>query len=81
MGINLQEVGLRMRNLKIPIKTRFVSKVFFFQETLEFPIAIHLCYSWWTFRLQVQVTLSFTWAIAKVVTEIFSFMIQQCILN
>ncbi len=35
--------GLWPRKLKTPIKTRFVSKVIVFEETLEFKAAILLC--------------------------------------
>jgi hypothetical protein len=36
--------GLQLQKLKTPIKTRLVSKVIMFQETLEFKAIILLCY-------------------------------------
>jgi hypothetical protein len=36
--------GLQPQKLKTPIKTRFDSKVIMLEETLEFKVAILLCY-------------------------------------
>jgi hypothetical protein len=35
---------LQLQKLKTPIKTRFVSKVIMFEETIEFKATILLCY-------------------------------------
>jgi len=40
------EASLLPRKLKTLVKTRFVSKVVFFQEMLEYAHTITLCYSW-----------------------------------
>jgi hypothetical protein len=50
------------------VKTWFASKVVFFQETLEYVIAINLYYNRLTSKLQTQVPFNSTWAIVKVVT-------------
>jgi hypothetical protein len=40
-----KEIGLKPQKFKTLIKIRFTSKVVFFQETLEYVVAINLCYN------------------------------------
>jgi hypothetical protein len=64
------------------MKTRFVSKVILFQETLEYQNAINLCYERQeTQELQGCVPNAHTWAICKVVFETMLLVVKQCILN
>jgi hypothetical protein len=63
-----KKIGLKPHKFKMLVKTWFASKVVFFQETLEYVIAINLYYNRLTSKLQTQVPFNSTWAIVKVVT-------------
>jgi hypothetical protein len=79
IGINLQlEVGLKGQKLKMPIKTKFISKVVLFQEKLKFSITINIFYNQYTFKLQIQIPSYSIWTITKTIIEILSLTVQQC---
>ncbi len=67
---------------KIPIKTRFVSQIILFQETLEFKHTIALCYGrQQSLALQGHVPTPQVWAIAQIVANTLGLVVQQCVLN
>jgi len=55
--LTYKEIGLKPRKSKALIKTRFASKVALFKKTLEYVIAINLCFNQQIFKLQVDKTL------------------------
>ncbi len=74
--------GVPPRKLKTPIKTRFVSKVIWFQKTLEFKYTIVLCYGQQqSLPFQNHVLSPQVWAIAQVVVNTLGLVVQQCMLN
>jgi hypothetical protein len=75
------EVGLPSRRLRIPVKTRFASKVVLFQETLEYSLAIIICYQRQSLQLQACIPSGLTWAIARVVCDILNPVVEKCIMN
>ena len=50
------EAGLPSRRLRTLMKTSFASKVLLFQETLEYALAINICYQRQTILLQARVS-------------------------
>lgn len=69
MGQACSNGSLLPHKLKMPMKTRFTSKVEFFQETLEFANDINICYCNSSLQLQSKVPCGKTWAMAKALTK------------
>ncbi len=70
------------QKLKIPLKTRFVSRIILFQETLEFKHTIVLCYGrQQSLALQGHVPSPQVWAIVQTIVNTLGFVGQQCVLN
>jgi hypothetical protein len=57
------EASLLPQKLNTLIKTRCVSKVVLFQETLKYAHTITFCYSWQSLHLQAQVPFGPSWEI------------------
>jgi hypothetical protein len=63
------------------VKIRFASKVFIFQETIEFKHVIALCYgSQQSLTLQGCVPNPQVWIVTQVV-DILGLVVQQCMFN
>ena len=75
------KAGLHAKKLKTLVKTRFASKVIFFQETLEYADAINICYAAQSLKLQARVPIGVTWAVARIFTETLNPVVKQCVLN
>jgi hypothetical protein len=74
--------GVPPRKFKTLIKTRFASKVIWFQKTLEFKYTIALCYGQQqSLAFQSHVLSPQVWAIAQVVVNTLGLVVQQCMLN
>lgn len=73
--------GLPIRTLKAPIKTRFASKVVFFQEALEYKEAITTCYARQNLGLQSPEPSLQSWAVARAVSEILLPVLSQIVMN
>jgi len=75
------KVGLLARKLRTLMKTRFVSKVILFEETLEYADAINIWYEVQSLKLQAQVPTGVTWTVARTVTKTLNLVVKQCVLN
>jgi hypothetical protein len=64
------------------VKTRFATKVIWFQETFKYRDAINLCYGRQeTLELQGRVPDAQMWAVCKALIETMLLVVKQCILN
>jgi hypothetical protein len=63
------------------MKTKFVSKVVLFRETLEYARAITICYSHQSLHLQAHVSFSLTWAIVRALIKILNLVFKQSVFN
>jgi hypothetical protein len=69
--------GLTPYKLKTLVKRKFVSKIMFFQETLEFAIAINICYRRKNLQLQFRVPCGKTWVVAIAMTKKINLVVKQ----
>lgn len=63
------------------MKTRFASRIVLFQETLEYALAINICYRKQSLALQARVPDGLIWVDARALTETLNPVVEQCMLN
>jgi hypothetical protein len=71
MGQACSNGSLPPHKLKMPMETRFVSKVVFFQKTLEFANVNNIYYYDSNLQLQSKVPCGKTWAMVKAMIKTF----------
>ncbi len=63
------------------VKIQFALKLILFQKTLQYVIAINLCYGQWLLHLQASFPNGPTRDTIQAITEIFNLVVQQSFLN
>jgi hypothetical protein len=63
------------------MKTKFASKVVFFEETLEYARTITICYNCQSLHLHAYILSNPTWAIVRALTKILNPIVKQCVFN
>lgn len=75
------EKQLSQRTLKPPVKTRFASRVLFFQEALDYSEAITTFWSNQNADMQLPIPTPQTWAVARAATETLVPVVKQSVLK